>query len=248
MSQRTWAASSVLIAVCLALLTPAEAWAWEVLFEEEGIKVWKKEIEGSDFVAFRGRGVIKANIIEVAAVIRDASRNTEWMKNCVDAKTVRLLTAVDAIAYNRTGSPVPLISDRDTVLKVETKVARDKKMIWVVFNQIEDPKAPVIDGVVRMPVLKGHWRLRQISTNETELEYQVQADPGGALPAWLVNLVSRKMPYHTVLNMRTQVKKRGYDSHQNILAAAVDWSGFELPAKFAPEPTTTSTQAANDSR
>lgn len=208
---------------------PAIAADWEFLFEDEGIKVWRRQVEGSDFVAFRGRGLVKAPILKVAAVIRDADRETEWMENCAAARTVRFLSATDAIVYNRTGSPVPLISDRDTVLKTWTEVVPDKKTVWVRFEQTKDAAAPVVDGVVRMPVLKGHWRMVQKGAYSTELEYQVQADPGGALPAWLVNLVSKKMPFHTVRRLREQVTKSGYESHQNILSVAIDWSAFDAP-------------------
>lgn len=218
--------------VCL-LPSAARAGGWEPLFEDEGIKVWKKEIEGSDFVAFRGRGLIKAPIQKVAAVIRDADRETEWMENCVDAKTVRFLSATDAIVYHRTGSPVPLISDRDVVLDSRTTVLPAERTVWIRFKAIEDPAVPKKDGVVRMPVLQGHWRLRQIGAYSTELEYQVQADPGGALPAWLVNLVSRKLPFHTVRRMRSQVSKGGYDKHRQILELAIDWSAFVAPPEAA---------------
>lgn len=202
---------------------------WELLSEDEGIRVWKKQIEGSDFVAFRGRGIIKAPILNVAAVIRDADRETEWMENCVDGKTLRFLSATDAIVYNRTGSPAPLISDRDTVLKSVTTVMPKDKTVLIEFSQVEDPKMPPKEGVVRMPVLKGHWKLRQVGAYATELEYQVLADPGGSLPAWLVNLVSRKMPFHTVERMRKQVSAGGYEQHRQILELAIDWTGFELP-------------------
>jgi len=219
----------------LAVAVPHVAWAgdWEEIFEDEGIKVWKKEIEGSDFVAFRGRGIVKAPIQNVAAVIRDADRETEWMENCVDAKTVRFLSATDAIVYHRTGSPVPFISDRDTVLKTVTRVLPEQRTIFVDFDHIVDPTVPPKDGVVRMPVLKGHWRMRQVNAYATELEYQVLADPGGSLPAWLVNLVSRKLPFHTVQRMRTQVTKGGYDKHRQILALSIDWSAFEAPPEQA---------------
>lgn len=224
-----------------ALLAAALAFApgvavagdWEHIYEDEGIEVWKKEIAGSDFVAFRGRGVVRAPIQKVAAVIRDADRETEWMENCVDARTVRFLSAKDAIVYHRTGSPVPFISDRDVVLKTVTKVVPAERTIWVTFDHVEDPAVPPKDGVVRMPVLSGHWRLRQLDAWSTELEYQVQADPGGALPAWLVNLVSRKLPFHTVRRMRSQVAKGGYDKHRQILEAAIDWSAFERPPQQA---------------
>lgn len=208
--------------------TAAQAGDWEHIFEEEGITVWKKEVEGSDFVAFRGRGPVKASILDVSAVLRDADRETEWMQDCVDARTLQFLSATDAIVYNRTGSPAFFIDDRDTVLKTVTTVYPDKKRIDVVFEQTTHPNMPPKEGVVRMPVLKGHWKLWSRGPDETEVEYQVLADPGGALPAWLVNLVSKKLPYYTLIGLRKQVKEKGYDKHRMILEVAIDWAPFNL--------------------
>lgn len=212
--------------------TFAVAADWEEVFEEDGIKVWRQDVADTDFVMFRGRGIIKAPIITVAAVVRDADRDPEWMENCVDACTIRFLSATDAVVYHRTGSPAPFVSDRDMVLMTKMTVDPKTKTVLATFSQTTDPKYPEKDGVVRMPMLKGHWRMRQIDATTTELEYQVLGDPGGSLPAWLVNLVSRKLPFHTVRRMRAQVKVGGYDTHEAILGMALDWSGFEA----APQP------------
>jgi len=222
-------AATAALLLCSFAPSLALAGEWEQIDDDEGIKVWKREVEGSDFVAFRGRGNVRAPIQLVAAVIRDANRETEWMQDCADAKVIRFLSATDAIVYNRTGSPVPFIADRDTVLKSTVAVFPDARTVLVEFSNTTDPDMPVKDGVVRMPTLKGHWRLIQVDHSTTDVEYQVQADPGGALPAWLVNMVSNKLPFHTVRRLRDQVKKGGYEQHRLILEAAIDWTAFEQP-------------------
>jgi hypothetical protein len=94
-----------------------------------------------------------------------------------------------------------------------------------------------------MPTLRGHWKLRQVSADTSELEYQVQADPGGALPKWLVNWVNRKLPFHTIKNLRKQVKRPGYGAFESEILTAFDWSGMDIGGSVAPT-TTTSSQSA----
>ena len=65
---------------------------------------------------------------------------------------------------------------------------------------------PAQDGAVRTLKLKGEWILEALENGQTRVTYEVNADPGGLLPAWLVNLGSRKLPLKTLKNMREQLK------------------------------------------
>jgi len=199
---------------------------WEELFTEEGIKVWKREIPGTSLVEFRGRGLVEAPIRRLAAIIRHDERKVEWMQNCVNAFTVEHYGPGHMASYNRTGSPVPLVSDRDVVVEGKTQMFPAEKRVLVHFEKIDHAKMPPIDGVVRMPRLRGYWDMKQIDGHTTELTYQIQADPGGLLPKWVVNWASKKLPYHTIANARKQVVKDGYEIHQQILEASLDWTGF----------------------
>jgi hypothetical protein len=39
------------------------------------------------------------------------------------------------------------------------------------------------------------------------VEYRVNADPGGSLPDWLVTQTTKDLPLHTLINLRSRVKK-----------------------------------------
>jgi len=219
----------------LALAAPV-AWAqnaWEPLYDEDGIKVWRKEVPNSDFVAFRGIGKIRAPLLNVAAVIHTADREEEWMANCSEARVLGYTGRVDAYVYHRVGSPAPFVADRDTVLKTKTQLMAAEKSLKIEFENTVLEKMGPVEDVVRMPTLKGHWILKQVDTYTTEVEYQVQADPGGALPAWLVNLVSKKLPLETLKGLRRQVEKSGYESSRAHLERSLDWTGFDFPATEA---------------
>lgn len=211
------------------LLLPAlaQAQAWEELFEEEGITVWQREVKGTSFVEFRGRGIIEANIRDIAAVIRDNNKKTEWMHQCAEDFAIQYLGPMHIVIYNRTASPAFFISDRDVVLEVRAQVKPAERSILIQFKNVKHPKMPDRDGVVRMPRLSGHWFLEMLGPKSTRLTYQVAADPGGALPAWLVNMVSKNIPLHTINNLRRQVGKPGYNQQYQVLDQVIDWSEFE---------------------
>ncbi len=59
-----------------------------------------------------------------------------------------------------------------------------------------------------MPRLEGHWKLAGIDPGRTLVEYQVDADPGGKLPGWLVRMLSTDVPAQTLVSLREQVARR----------------------------------------
>lgn len=42
------------------------------------------------------------------------------------------------------------------------------------------------DDAVRMPVLRGSWRIEPLGESRARVTYQVAVDPGGRIPKWLV--------------------------------------------------------------
>ena len=63
-----------------------------------------------------------------------------------------------------------------------------------------------VKGVVRIPYLDGFWLLEKIDDNKTKVTYQVHADPGGTIPAWLANATAVNNPYETLRNMRVNIE------------------------------------------
>jgi len=77
-----------------------------------------------------------------------------------------------------------------------------------------------------MPRLAGYYHLEVIDAG-----HQVDADPGGLLPDWLVKLTSRKLPIETLVGLRRQVAKtRG--KYEAFLKRYDPTKGGKVPAAF----------------
>ncbi|HEY2748154.1 MAG TPA: START domain-containing protein [Polyangia bacterium] len=217
--------SLLFTALLLAVATPARAddGAWERVSDKDGIVVQRRSVDGSKLKEFRGRGVVRAPIGRVLAVIRDADRRAEWMPSCGDSHLVaENVAARTQIAYHRTKAPWP-VSDRDSINRAEMIVEPDKHRVYMPFEAIPFTAIPPVKGVVRMPSMRGHWILIPVDGGRaTDAEYQVFADPGGSLPDWLANLASKTLPRDTIAGLRKQ-------------AARVDYPAFESQVAAAPE-------------
>ena len=188
----------------------ATAGGWALVSDEHGIVVDRRHIDGSNLMEFRGRGTVEAPIASILAVFNDVDRATEWMDSCNGSRVVEDASDTDKVVYNRTHAPWP-VADRDAVLHNVARFDESQRKVELDFWSVDDAKEPPVKGVVRMPFLRGHWILwPSTDGNTTRVEYQVHANPGGALPNWLVNYVSRDLPFKTIEGLRAQVKRRHY--------------------------------------
>ena len=198
----------ILSVIAFGVLFPGMAFAneWSTILTEKGVRVETLEKENGELPAFRGTGVVNAPLVEVAVVILDTPRLPEWAHKCKESRVLQDDGEKGKTIYNRTDAPWP-VQDRDVVIRSKMVMKREKREVSFVFHGVTHPKAPPKDGLVRMVTMKGHYRLRALSNTRTEVQYMIDADPGGSLPDWLIKLASEKMPLETLVKLRKQVRK-----------------------------------------
>ncbi|MFT3772499.1 MAG: START domain-containing protein [Minicystis sp.] len=221
-------------AFTLALsLPPAVAVAddgWVQDADEKGVVVTTKTEAGRSLPIFRGVSTIDAGLFEILAVLDDIGRFTEWMADCKAARVVKQVSEMERYEYNHIGAPWP-VADRDTVIRSWVDGSVAKRDVWARFQSVSMPEAPPVKGIVRMPRLAGYYHLEVIDAGHTKVTYQVDADPGGLLPDWLVKLTSRKLPIETLVGLRKQVAKtRG--KYEAFLKKYDPSKGGTIPPSF----------------
>jgi hypothetical protein len=235
----SYLASALLLAT---MTTPARAdeaapaaAPWQFVKQAAGVVVERRVVSGSNLKEFRGRGVVNAPVAAILAVFSDVPRATEWMDSCSGSRIVADVSDREKVVYNRTRAPWP-VSDRDAVLHNIATFDEARREVRLDFWSVADAHAPPVAGVVRMPFLRGHWVLSPSSDGmTTNVEYQVHANPGGRLPDWLVNYVSRDLPFRTITGLRAQVKRRSYPDFERALRAKLSYP-FLWPPAIAPKP------------
>lgn len=193
------------IALLLAS-APCRAEGWKRTGVEDGVTLETREIPGSPMPEFRGTAVMNADLYEIAAILDDLNRFCEWNARCVKTREYLRTSDTDRVFYTRTGAPWPL-SDRDVVLHGTVTGLAEGEEVVVRFAGIEDPRWPAVDGCVRMPLVKGLWRMTRLPDGNTRVEYQVQADPGGIVPGWAARLSAKQVPRDTLTGLRRHLLK-----------------------------------------
>jgi hypothetical protein len=201
--------TAILLALLLTLSTvgatePAAAPAWEALDTTDGIEVFRKEIPDSPLVAFKGVTTIEAPLDKILWVLVDNEHKTEWVDMCAESRVLERIDEHEFVIYQSFSLPWYL-SDRDYVYRGRAVREQDGS-VRLLLSSCEHPDAPETVGV-RGRLVESCYVLTPLGPNRTRLSVEIQTDPCGMVPDWLVNLVQKEWPLKTLRGIRKQVRE-----------------------------------------
>jgi len=187
---------------------------WEMFDEEDGIRMYRRDVPGSSIVALRGEGFVEAPIARVASVLADRKRSVEWIDRLVKTKVLRQISETESINWNHIKTPTPL-KDRDFVFKSTITTDPSRKKVLFSYWSVTDPLAPETDDYVRGSFKAGKFELTMATrtnkdgtkTRGTIVNAEVEVDPAGSVPTFIVNMVQKSWPHKTLTALRKQVAK-----------------------------------------
>ncbi len=178
---------------------------WRVVASEDGVEVSQLDASGRTLPRFRGVGEVPADPDRIVAIIRDIEHQCEWMPDCSEARIVRE-EEQGVLFYRRTDAPWP-VSDRDVLLRSTLRVVEPGKEIHIRFFSVDDPSVPPREGHVRMPLLRGSYKIRALAPGRSHVEIEFDADPGGNFPGGLAARTARDNPLRTIVKLRERVAR-----------------------------------------
>lgn len=181
---------------------------WEKIRDEDGITVYRKEVEGSPLVAFRGEGIVDAPIGRIALIQMDLDHNPEWIEKMVESRLLNVYSDTEFLTYSHIGAP-PLVSDRDFVNRIEIEYGAPDRIKFN-MHSVVDPKGPNTD-YVRAKLIHSSFELTSLGPNKTMMRCEIHADPMGSLPKWVVNLFQKGWAFKTITGMRKQSARTDID-------------------------------------
>lgn len=192
-------------AACAALALAADPQPWEEVENDDGIRVWARDVSGSSIREVKAETIINLPAKRVWAVLYDVSRYPEFMPYLIKGKVIG--AAGPGAQYEYQLIDPPFVDRRDYTLKVTVKQNEETGLYtrsWVPANDKGPPKQ---EDVVRIEVCKGAWTVERLGSQSTRVEYYLYTDPGGSIPKWIAN----KANSTSVPDLVDAVRKRAHD-------------------------------------
>lgn len=195
-----------LLLVLLLLLPGALPWAddWQLAHQEDGIDVYLASVSGSAYQQFRGVTRIKASVRTLSDLQENLRVACKWLYACADMRLLEV-DGDTTWVYLTTALPWPA-KPRDMVLKVRTERLDDDTLIR--HLSAEPGRVPTEPGLIRVRRLSGEWTMRPLGERETEVTYQLRADPAGDVPGWLANRFVVDAPMVTLRTLRAVAERQ----------------------------------------
>lgn len=185
--------------------------AWKMLLEKNDIRIYANRVPGSPIDELKGECVLDAPLEVVAQVMLDVASYPRWVANCVEARKFGCTTATSCLLYFTLGMPWPVL-DRDIILQSSTEILLREGTIVGRVSALPDKIVPQHDKRVRISSMYGTWIFKRLSQEKTDATFICWADPGGFIPAFIINIASRDIPYRTLKGLREMVKREEYMS------------------------------------
>ncbi|MBA3971744.1 MAG: START domain-containing protein [Bacteroidetes bacterium] len=188
----------------------AETEPWQLQKLDKGISVYTQFAKGSDYKELKAVCQIKTSLSSIIALSNDVESYPKWSYKCENSRIIKEISDQELIRYQSVTVPWP-VDKRDMVVKAHSY--QDPKT-GVVHQKVTcmAEAAPAVNGYVRVKELRAMWTITPLKNGMVEVEYLLLVDPGGSVPAWVVNLAVVDGPYETALKMKEFVMKEKYQS------------------------------------
>jgi len=192
---------------------------WELLFEKEGIRSYRRTPEDSKLHEFRGEGEIPVNAYLVLAVVRQTDRAVEWVADMIEGYSLGYRRPDVELVYTHFDLAWPT-RDRDYLYEESLHYDADQKTFTVSMVSTTDPKMPPREEAIRAELFWSEYSVTWIDETKCWATVRIHTDPKGSLPIALVNLVTKKWPWTTLSNLSRQSQMAtGYEAEEAELRA-----------------------------
>ncbi|ASU33260.1 START domain-containing protein [Mucilaginibacter xinganensis] len=202
-----------LIAVLLLLFKITGATAqndWKFKTEKDGIKVYTSTVSTSKFKAIKVECELNTTASQMIKVILDVSNGPEWLDHTKSCRLIKQVSPSELYYYSEVNIPWP-VQNRDFVAHLMVRQNPDTRVVTVDGPAVSG-LVPVKQGVVRVHSSKSLWIITPAGPNVVKVVYTLQVDPGGDVPAWLVNMLAGEGPLKSFEGLKLQLKKPVYQN------------------------------------
>jgi START domain len=200
---RIWRALIVALLMISGNIPLKAQYSWVVKKEKDGIRVSTRTSDSSKFNDIKVELDLPGNIYQLDAILMDIEKYPQWAYATKSSTLIQKSGVNGLIYYSEIAAPWPA-SNRDFYAIFEVSLDSPARTLNISSTGLKDFRPPK-ENLVRVPRSKSGWTVTTLSDRMIHVCYILQADPGGSLPAWIMNIFSTKGPLETFENLKQKM-------------------------------------------
>lgn len=177
--------------------------------DQDSIKVFTCHSSESRFKTIKATFTLDATYAALEKTLLDITHYTKWQYNTVEAKILKTINDREIVYYTQVSAPWP-VTNRDMIVHLKVQQQPGTKDNVIITNGEPDfiPRKP---DLVRVPSSKATWIIKELDKERLSINYSIEIDPGGSVPAWMVNMVCAEAPYVSFKNLKDRMRRSKKD-------------------------------------
>lgn len=179
------------------------------VISRKDVTVWTCDIPTEPLRGFKAVTTVHSTLSGLVALLLDTAAAPEWVFRTDRIELLHRDDRAQTFTVRAETNFWPL-QDRDVV--INGHITQDPGSLIVTIDSQSAPAGqyPLREEFVRMPNMRGHWEFRPLGNGLVEVTMSGLADPGGAIPDFLVNLVIKETPFQTLVGLRRMIGQPRY--------------------------------------
>lgn len=177
---------------------------WELKKDENGIAVFTRKAAAGNLKELRVTCELDATKAQLVSTLLDIDNYNDWVYSNKKSVILKTVNPQKLIYYTESHLPWP-IKDRDLIVELTISPTRDVLNIQAKSLPAYLPKH---NNFIRVPYSLAVWRVTQSSNNKLKVDYTFSVDPGGSIPAWIVNATMAIGPYNSFAKLKEVLRSR----------------------------------------
>jgi hypothetical protein len=176
---------------------------WVLQKENDGIKISSRHSATSAFNDIRVQLDLPGNIDQLARILLDIKKYKEWSYATKVSELVKQLAPGKLIYYSEIEVPWPA-TNRYFYANFDLRQDTVKQTLRLIAVNLPD-YGPAPKDLTKVTFSRGTWNVTTISSKSIHVDYTLELNPGGTLPAWVLNLFSTKGPMESFENIKKKM-------------------------------------------
>ena len=177
---------------------------WKLVREDEGIKVFSRIGETSTIKEIRITCSVKSSMEHLELFLSDVPKYADWVYKCDTSLLLKQISNTEIIYYITLNFPFPM-TDRDLV--IHSKHSIDSLGVYRSHSAASTEFPTEASDFIRISQFESTWEISPQNDGSLFIDYFAHSDPGGDIPAWLINMAIDQGPYHTMKQFIEQLAK-----------------------------------------